>query len=420
MNGMLISVMAGLILCYALTAGTFVRASITAPMLSVVAGVIVFSGAGIDINGGFVHVAAEMTLVAVLFHDASTVHMSQLRRDPGVALRLLMIGFPLAIAATYLATVSIMPAVGVAGAWLVAAAITPTDAGLGAPTVLNPVVPLRARRGLSVESGFNDGLATPIVLMALALLAEHEQAPAPGLFGTGVLPLVWGLLSAALLALAAAWCLDRSRERHLSGRRGRQVATLALPVLLFGVAQLIGANPFVAAFVGGLVFGSTCVALTEEPEATGLLEVASDLLGFVVWFLFGGLLLLVFATGVKWEWILLALLALTVLRIVPVTLAMVGTGFRWQTVAFLGWFGPRGLVTIVFGLLTLEVLGPDSPVVRDIDGVLSVTVLISVFVHGLTAGPLASRYGEWAERTHGPIAVDPSAEPLQTRGRAGE
>lgn len=418
MSGEAITVMSALVFCYALTARRLTFANVTAPMLSIIAGLVFFSARAFDINSAYVHSIAEMTLVIILFHDASTVRLSKLRHDPGIAMRLLLIGFPLALLATYLVTRSLLPELGWAGALVIAAAITPTDAGLGAPTVLNPVVPLRVRRGLNVESGLNDGLATPIVLVALGVLAEHEDAPIPGLLGIGMVSVLLALACSVLLAVAMAWFMDWSRRRHLSGRRGRQVATLALPALLFGVAQLIGANAFIAAFVGGLVFGAVSTTLAEEHESAELLETSADLLGFLVWFLFGGLLLRVFAEGMRWQWLLIAVLALTVLRLVPVALAMLGSGFRRPTVAFMGWFGPRGLATIVFGLLALEELGVDSPFIRDVAGPLSVTVVLSVFAHGFSAGPLSKAYGAWAERTDAPIKVEPHPEP-RSRGRTG-
>jgi len=418
-SGAVITVMAGLIFCYALVARRLTLANVTAPMLSVVAGLVFFSTSSVDINADFVHAMAEVTLVIILFHDASTVRLNQLRHDPGIALRLLAIGFPLALLATGLVAGSLLPSLGAGGAWLIAAAITPTDAGLGAPTVLNPVVPLRVRRGLNVESGLNDGLATPIVLMALGVLAEREDAPIPGLLGIGVVSVLLALGCAIGLAWVAAWILDLSRRRHLSGRRGRQIASLLLPALMFGVAELIGANAFIAAFVGGLVFGAASKTLADEPETGALLETAADLLGFVVWFFFGGLLLLVFADGLKWQWLVIAVLALTLLRVIPVALAMIGTGCRWRTVVFLGWFGPRGLATIVFGLLALEELGPHSPFIDDVGGVMAVTVILSVFAHGFSSGPLSRAYGDWVRRTNAPIGAEPSVEPMSPRGRTG-
>ena len=418
MSAEAITVMSVLVFCYALTARRWTFANVTAPMLSIIAGLVIFSTGAAEINADFVHSIAEITLVIVLFHDASTVRLSQLRHDPGIAIRLLLIGFPLALLATYLVARPLLPELGWAGALVVAAAVTPTDAGLGAPTVLNPAVPLRVRRGLNVESGLNDGLATPIVLVALGVLAEREDAPIPGLLGIGVVSVVLALACSVVLAVAVAWGMDFSRRRHLSGHRGRQVAMLVLPGLLFGVAELIGANAFIAAFVGGLVFGAVSKTLVEEHESAGLLETSADLLGFVVWFLFGGLLLRVFANGVRWQWLVIGVLALTVLRLVPVAVAMIGSGFRWPTIAFLGWFGPRGLATIVFGLLALEELGRESPFIADVAGPLSVTVLLSVFAHGFSAGPMSVSYGAWAQRTQAAIGVEPHHEP-RSRGRTG-
>ena len=406
------AVMAGLVLVYSLLARRLTNANITAPMLSVIAGTAVFSLIEPGINAATLQIVAELTLVIALFHAASTVKLGQLRRDPGIVVRLLFIGFPLALAATFLLTRELLPKLGVAGAWLLAAAVTPTDAALGAPTILNPVVPVRVRRGLNVESGLNDGLATPIVLLALSVLAAEEGATEPSILKVGAVPVVMALICAVGVGLASAWLMDRSRTRSLSRHRGRAIATLVLPLLLFGLAELVGANAFIAAFVGGLLFGAASVTLDEEPETTQFLEVVSDLMGFVVWFFAGALVLSVFKKGFQWQWLALAVAALTVLRLVPVFSALLGTGYRWPTVTFLGWFGPRGVATIVFGLLSLEELGKNSPVIGTLGGVIICTVLLSVFAHGISAAPLSTRYGQWVTRTHPPIEGHPSVEPM--------
>jgi NhaP-type Na+/H+ or K+/H+ antiporter len=413
------AVMAGFVLVYSLLAKRLTNANITGPMVSMIAGIAVFSLTDPGMNAATLQIVAELTLVIVLFHDASTVKLAQLGRDPGIAVRLLLIGFPLALVAAFLLARELLPTLGIAGAWLLAAAVTPTDAGLGAPTILNPVVPVRVRRSLNVESGLNDGLATPIVLLALSVLAAEEGVSEPAIMEVGIVPVVAALLCAVGMGLASAWLMDRSRTRTLSGHRGRAIATLALPLLLFGVAELVGANAFIAAFVGGLVFGAASVTLDEEPETTQLLEVASDLLGFVVWFFAGAVLVSILNNGFHWQWLALAVAALTVLRLVPVFIALLGTGYKWPTVAFLGWFGPRGLATIVFGLLSREELGKDSPVIGTLGGVIMFTVLLSVFAHGISAAPLATRYGQWVTRTHPPIEDHPSVEPMPSRGRGG-
>jgi NhaP-type Na+/H+ or K+/H+ antiporter len=334
--------------------------------------------------------------------------------------RLLMIGFPLALLASAATALWLLPAAGLAGAVLIAAAITPTDAGLGAATVLNPVVPVRVRRALNVESGLNDGLATPVVLAMLGVLAAEGQTagPLPTVLSVGAVPVAIGLALGVGLGVGGAWVLDRSRDHAWSSLRGRGLAMLMLPALAFGLAELTGGNGFIAAFVGGLCFGAVSVAAEEEHEVAEPLEITADLLGYLIWFLAGGLLLASLEAGLRWQWVVLAVAALTVLRIVPVAVSLLGLGLRAPTLLFVGWFGPRGLATIVFGLLTFEELAPGDPLLADVAGVLALTVLLSVVAHGFSATPLAQRYGAWAARTHAPIEHEPSVQPRPSRGRS--
>ena len=417
-QGVTLTIVAALVLAWSLFGRRLERAGVTAPMVFLGIGVLL-AGVSADVDAQTVRLLAEITLVIVLFHDASTVRLAELRADPWIAVRLLAVGFPLALAATAASTYLLLPAAGVAGAVLIAASITPTDAGLGAPTILNPVVPTRVRRALNVESGLNDGLATPIVLGALAVLVESTGGEEQTILSLAAVPVALALAIGVLLGVVGAWLLDRSRDRGWSSMRARAIAVLLLPLLAFGLAELVEANAFIAAFVGGLLFGRFAHCVEVEAEVSETLEIAADLLSSLLWLLAGGLLVTSLEAGLTWEWLALAVLALTVLRVVPVTLAMLGTGFRWPTVAFLGWFGPRGVATIVFGLLTVESLGGDDRLLEDVAGVLSVTVLLSVVLHGITAGPLSTRYGAWVARNHGPIETEPSVEPMPSRGRGG-
>ncbi len=420
-EGLFLAVIAALLLGWVLVAQLAERRGVTAPMAFIVTGAVLTASLRAELTAGTVLFLAEITLALVLFHDASTVRFAELRRDPWISIRLLAVGFPLALALTAATSAWLLPSIGVAGAVLIAGAITPTDAGLGAPTILNPIVPLRARRALNVESGLNDGLATPVVLGALAIMLQasdpNGDTELPSALSLAGVPVAYALIIAVVVGLVGAWLLDRSLQRGWSNRRGRAIAVLALPLLVFGLAELSEANTLIAAFVSGLVFGRASRTVEEEPEASETLEIAADIVSAVLWFLAGGLLVAALEDGFRWQWLILAVAALAVLRLLPVAVSLIGTGFQWPTVAFLGWFGPRGVATIVFGLIAVEELGEGDPRLDDVGGVLSLTVLLSVFAHGITAGPLSNRYGRWVQRSHPPIELEPSVEPMPSRGR---
>lgn len=415
----LVGLLIALFLTWALLAQWAQDRGITGPMVFLGAGVLLAGVADIDLEPEQVRTLAELTLVIVLFHDASTVRLASLRRDPSIALRLLLIGFPLALVLAGATTAWLLPGIGLAGALLIAATVTPTDAGLGAATILNPAVPVRVRRALNVESGLNDGLATPVVLAALAVLVgeTNPSQPVPAILDIGAIPVLVGVGIGVGVGLAGAFLLDLSFERGLSSVVTRALAVLTLPVLALTLAELTESNGFIAAFVTGITFGRTSRCLEQEPSAQEGVELVADLLGFVMWMTAGGLVVAVFLDGIRLQWVVLAIAALTVIRGAAVAVSLVGTGLRLPTVTFLAWFGPRGLASIVFGLLTLEELGAGSDLVRDATGVVGLTVVLSVILHGATAGPLSRRYGAWADREQAPIEKEPSSEPMPSRGR---
>ncbi|MGV1079497.1 MAG: cation:proton antiporter [Candidatus Nanopelagicales bacterium] len=408
-----------LAITYSLLSNRAARANVSAAMLFLAAGAMFFVfGDRVAVESSQLHLLAEITLVFVLFHDASTVQLRRLRSDIGLPVRLLGIGFPLALVATALVSSLVLPELTVAAAILLAASITPTDAGLGAATVLDPVVPLRIRRALNVESGLNDGLATPVVLIALAAVGGSEGDSTLPIFSVTVLPVVLALVVGLGVAAVVALGLDASRRVRASNARTRSITVLLIPVVCFAICELASANIFIAAFVAGLTFGAMSSTDAEEPEVSELLETAADLLSYVVWFLAGSLIALVISTGFSWKWALVAVLTLTVLRMVPVGLSLIGSKLPWPSVSFIGWFGPRGLATVIFGLLTVEELGTEQPIVRTIVGVISLVVVMSVVAHGISAAPLARRYGRWAQgRASAGDYVD-SAEP-RSRGHLG-
>ncbi len=365
------------------------RPGLTAPIVFVAAGFVfaeVFEILDIGAEPELVKIVAEVTLVWVLFGDASKVRLSEFRRDLGLYARLLGVGLPLTIA---LGTVVAIWVLGLNpwAALLLGAALAPTDAALGATVMSNPRVPEKVRRTLNVESGLNDGIATPIVLVAIAGVASDEGIA--GVHGPGlavVALLVGGLVGVAVGGLGGA-ATRLARDRGWLSEDLAGPAVLALALLAYTAALLVDGNGFVAAFVAGLAFGN--VAGPGREKEVDFVEQSGSLTSMVSWLIFGALAVPVIGDWWSWSVLLYVALSLTVIRMVPVTLALLGAGFDRYSVGFIGWFGPRGLASVIFALLTLEDLHEAG---MDVVAVISLTVLVSVVAHGFSAGPLARKF----------------------------
>ncbi|HEV8402760.1 MAG TPA: cation:proton antiporter [Candidatus Limnocylindrales bacterium] len=339
---------------------------------------------------------AEVTLALVLFTDASTVHVAGLRRDTSLIGRLLVIGLLLTIAAGGLVATLIFPDLPLATALLIGAILAPTDAALGLPVISNPAVPTRIRRILNVESGLNDGIATPFVLLFIAL-ATAAGGAAGGHLEAAVVEIAIAIIVGSTVGGLGGLLLARADERDLTSELSRQIAVLALAVSGYFVSVALGGNGFVAAFLAGLAFGTATRHMEERAELFS--EAAGILLSIGVWTIFGATLVgsLIHEIG-DLRPILYAVLSLTVIRMVPVAIALAGSRLALPTIGFIGWFGPRGLASIVFGILAVDALAQAGVPAGPIASTVAWTVLLSVVAHGLTAGALADRYGRWIAR----------------------
>jgi NhaP-type Na+/H+ or K+/H+ antiporter len=344
--------------------------------------------------GETVKLLAEATLAMVLFADASRIDVRVLRAELSVPARLLGIGLPLTLVAGFVLALIAFPELLWAEALLLAVILAPTDAALGQAVVTLTRLPSRVRQGLNVESGLNDGICVPLFWIVLAI-AQAES----GAIGDGTaVRLVLEQIGYGILAGVAAGCVAAA-VLVVAGRRGyvegswSQVVPLAAAGLAFGIADPIGGSGFIAAFVGGFVFGA--LRRRTGGEVTHLIEEVGEVFSAVTFIVFGAVLLGPALGDVTWSIALYAVLSLTIVRVVPVSIAMIGTGARRPTLAFLGWFGPRGLASIVFAVLVLEEGGLPH------DDLILVTTYVaiglSVLAHGLTAAPLADRYASWFE-----------------------
>lgn len=397
MNVELLFLVAVLILGFGAVSRLAERSPITPPMVAVTtgAGLAALGGLGLSVEPWLIHGLAEITLVVVLFTDASRIDLKALRRDDGLPLRLLGIGLPLTLVLGACSALMLLPALGLWQAVLLSAVLMPTDAALGQAVVSNPLVPVRIRQTLNVESGLNDGLALPVVLILASLVGATEDHRTPVdwvVFAATAVTL--GPLVGWLVGNFGGRLIDSATRHQWITRPFEQLSALGLAALAFAFAELIGGNGFIAAFVAGLTLGNRwqtiCECLHEFGEAEG------QLLTLFVFLAFGGVMVPAALDYLSWQTALYALASLTIVRMAPVALALLGSGLHWKSFVFVGWFGPRGLASILFALLIVEEERlEDAPFILS---VVVLTVLASTFLHGLTAYPLAKRYGRFATR----------------------
>jgi sodium/hydrogen antiporter len=395
-----LAIVAALVFGWGALSARLERFDVTAPITFVVAGLLLTHGPlvslGIQPSNELIKSLAEFTLVLVLFSDASRVGLHELRQDAGLYLRLLGVALPLTIG---LGTLLALALVGRSSIWLallVGAALAPTDAALGAGMMTNPVMPVGVRRLINVESGLNDGIATPFVSVAIVGASVSGEVAGHGP-AVAVAGLALGLLIGVAVGGAGGLGMNAARRRGWAAEGFAGSAVLGLAVCAYASALALHGNGFVAAFVGGLAFGTTG-GRRGEPLVP-FVEETGALVSLLVWLAFGAVLVIPAVEGLTWQIVLYAVLSLTVIRMVPVAVALAGARLDRATVILVGWFGPRGLASVVFALLALEELGRGE--VGRAVSVITITVLLSVVVHGATADPLATRYARRLARTAG-------------------
>ena len=411
-----LAALALILLGFAAISGRIEGTWITAPMVFTAAGLL----AGVEAlgivdpaaTGIEVKTLAEATLAVVLFSDASRIDLNALRRTLGIPARLLGIGLPLTILAGLVVGVALLGDLAWPEALLLAIILAPTDAALGQAVVTSRRLPARIRQSLNVEAGLNDGICVPLFFVALAVALAEDGAIGNGAAAELVLEKIgYGVVGGVVAGATAAAVVVYAGGRHLVDATWLQVVPLAGALLGYGLAEAIGGSGFIAAFVGGMVFGG--LRRHRGGDVSYLMEQTGAVLTAVTFVVFGAILLGPALRELTWQIALYAILSLTVVRMAPVAIAMLGTSARRPTVAFLGWFGPRGAASIVFGLLVLE----EESALPNQDVILTtvfVTVGLSVLAHGATAAPLSTRYANWLDarsgRSHSAPESDDSAD----------
>lgn len=381
------------LVAFALVSAQVGRWAVTMPMVFVILGAVTdrLGLVELEVEVEGVSLIGELTLAVILFADAVRIDLRALRRDIGLPGRLLVVGLPLTVVLGTIVVRWLVPALSIWEAALVAAILAPTDAALGQAVVEDDTVPLRVRQGLNVESGLNDGMVVPLVMLFLALSIGESESD-PGFWVSfAVRQVGLGALIGLVVGGSGGWLLQRAvRDRTVEGIYA-QLATLALALAAFAGAEAAGANGFIAAFVAGLTFG----AVVAEPLAEKLDEYTEDtgrLLAVIAFFIFGNLFVNDAISATTAAIIVCSIATLTVGRMLPVAVAVGGTGQNWRTTVFVGWFGPRGLASILFGVLLLEEALPQAD---QLFAIVAWTVVASVFLHGATAARGAAAYGRW-------------------------
>ena len=394
MEALDLTILAAVGMLYAVVSARLGRTVLTSAIFFLSAGILlgdaVLGWFVIEADGSALRLIAETTLALVLFADASKINLRLLRREIAIPVRLLGIGLPLTIVAGTAAAMLVLPGLSVVEAALLAISVAPTDAALGQTVVSDERVPSRIRQGLNVESGLNDGLCVPLLLIALAFASVEgggETEPVRLVLEEIGFGVAGGLVAGVLGALA----LRVGRQRGWIASAWAPLVPLAATGMAYGLATVLHGSGLIAAFTAGLAFGT--IASAKEQEAAELIETIGDGFSAATFLVFGAAIVPLMLDVVTWASLLFVVLALTVARMLPVALALLGTQARLPTVAYVGWFGPRGLASIVFAVLILQ--AEPIPSLGVVLATISLTVVVSVYAHGVTALPLTERFVAW-------------------------
>jgi len=414
-----IAIFFALIVIYMVFGYALGRISITMPMFFVIGGAIIGAeGLGwisFGLEASEVETLTEVTLALLLFADAATLKFGEVRDDAKMPGRLLVIAFPLVLLFGALTGFILFPSEGIGFALLLGAILAPTDAALGLPIFNNSHVPVRIRRALNVESGLNDGLASPLVTLFIALALEQMSGAQDQNWLLGAVSAIGvALVVGAVLALASGWLFAQAVKKNWTSSIARQIGNPALALLIFFVTKQLGGNGFVAVFVAGLLFAY--ITRNVLHEAIEFTEITGTFLSLFVWTIFGSIIVLPLFKDFNALALLYAILSLTAVRMIAVAIALMGAHLRKDTTLMMGWLGPRGLASVVFLIMAYEAAHKVHVETNLLVETVGWTILLSVILHGASALPLANWYARRLEGANPNIPEMAEAdEPLTLR-----
>jgi NhaP-type Na+/H+ or K+/H+ antiporter len=383
------------ILVYSAVAGAVERTWISGPLIFTAFGILIgASGFGLisfQADNEAIKMLAELTLALVLFTDAAGADLGVLRKTGALPVRLLLIGLPLTILLGFGVAGLLFSKLSLIEMALLATMLAPTDAALGKAVVTNEMVPNPVRQGLNVESGLNDGICVPILFVFLALATGESAEGSPWQLALKLVveEIGIGAASGLLLTAMVAWLLKAAWRRQWLTETWIQVQIVVLAIACYAAAQYLGGSGFISAFCGGLLFGA--VAKHHREEFLRAAEGTGDAMALITWVIFGSVVVGRVLDYMTWTVLLYALLSLTLIRMLPVFISLAGLQINTEGKLFVGWFGPRGLASVVFAVIVLNAKVPHA---SHIAVIVACTVIFSIIFHGLSANPWASGFGE--------------------------
>ena len=384
---------AALIFLYSIFATRIEKMLVNGPFLFMVVGIIlgplVLNAVDLKISGDEYETLANLALALVLFTGAASVDLEVLKSSVTIPARLLFIGLPLTIISGFIAGYFIFNDLLIIELAILATVLAPTDAALGEAVVKDQVVPTKVRNALNVESGLNDGISVPIFLLLLAFLKVHAIDEVTWQFGMGLFAkeIGIGLAVGLVIMYLGAKLLLFAEMRKWIGTAWKPAIVISLALSCFALADILGGSGFIACFTGGFIYGAVNKKyksnLQEHAEGLG------NVLTFLIWIIFGSFIISTYFRDFTWPVLLYSLISLTLVRIVPVMIALTGSKVTLKEKLFIGWFGPRGLASIVFAVMLL-----DAHLPRENTVILTIicTVMLSVILHGITANPLVNSF----------------------------
>ncbi len=394
-------ILTGFILVYSIVAGAIERTWISGPIIFTAFGLLI-GPVGLDLisfkaDRETVRTLAELTLALVLFTDAANADMSVLRKREALPARLLLIGLPLTILLGLGVAWLLFQKLSLFELALLATMLAPTDAALGKAVVTNEKVPDDVRQGLNVESGLNDGICVPILFLFLALSTGESGEGNPLQLAKMLVleELGIGFAVGLLVTSVAGWLLTFAQARHWLTETWIQIPIVALALTCFTLAQWLGGSGFIAAYSGGLLYGA--LAKQQRNEFLRAAESTGDTMALITWVLFGSAVVGHALSYFNWIILVYAIVSLTLIRMLPVFLSLTGLGVSTEGKLFMGWFGPRGLASIVFAVTVVDADLPNS---GSISMTVVCTVILSIILHGLSANPWTKGYGDRSRRAY--------------------